>query len=151
LLGDLLTQANAASFGLFLVISKKVIHRVGATTATAAIFCFGAFGISLYGASTVASLDFAAVPPRIWGIAAFIIVFPTVLTYFLNYWALARVESSLVALFIYLQPLLATALSAVFLDEPITPRLILSSFFVFAGVFLATWRRRRPPFPSSRP
>lgn len=151
LLGDLLTQANAASFGFFLVISRNLIRRVGATTATTAIFCFGAFGISLYGAPAVVGLDFAAVPARIWGIAAFIIVFPTVLTYFLNYWALARVESSLVALFIYLQPLLATALSAVFLDEPITLRLVLSSLFVFAGVFLATWRRRRPLAPSSRP
>ena len=37
------------------------------------------------------------------------------------------------------------------LDEPITPRLVLSSLFVFAGVFLATWRRRRSLSPSSRP
>jgi drug/metabolite transporter (DMT)-like permease len=141
--GDLLTLVNASSFGLFLVISKNTIRRLGPTVATAGIFCFGALGIAAYGGAAAAELDFAAVPGSVWVLAALIVVFPTVLTYFLNYWALARVDSSLVALFIYLQPIIAAALSAALLAEPVTGRLLVSSLFVFAGVFVATQVGRR--------
>lgn len=75
-------------------------------------------------------------------LAAYIVVFPTVLAYLLNSWALARVESSRVALFIYLQPVITAVLSATFLGERITPRLVASSALVFAGVLLASRRRR---------
>jgi drug/metabolite transporter (DMT)-like permease len=66
------------------------------------------------------------------------VLFPTVLAYFLNYWALARVDSSQVALFIYLQPVLASALSVIWLGEQIGPRLVISTALVFAGVLFAT-------------
>ena len=39
------------------------------------------------------------------------LVFPTAAAYLLAQWALAHVDSSVVAFFIYLQPLIATSLS----------------------------------------
>ena len=44
-------------------------------------------------------------------------MFPTALAYLLSLWALARVESSKVAFFIYLQPLIAASLSFAILGE----------------------------------
>jgi drug/metabolite transporter (DMT)-like permease len=67
---------------------------------------------------------------------AWIVVLATAINYVLNYYALARVESSTVALFIYLQPLLATALSCALGQETISPRFAASALLVFAGVFL---------------
>jgi drug/metabolite transporter (DMT)-like permease len=136
--GDLLTQANAASFAFFLVISKATIRRVGPLAATAGVLSWGSFGIALYGGPAVARIDLAALTPAIWAIAVFIVLFPTVLAYFLNYWALARVESSHVALFVYLQPILASVLSVIWLGEEITVRLVVSSALVFLGVLFAT-------------
>lgn len=143
--GDLLTQANAASFALFLVISKDTIRRVGSLPSTVAVLCFGSLGVALYGGPAAVAVDYGTVPARVWGIAAFIVVFPTVLAYFLNYWALARVESSHVALFVYLQPILASALSVVWLGEEITARLVASSALVFLGVLFATRDFHREP------
>jgi drug/metabolite transporter (DMT)-like permease len=137
-LGDLLTQLNAASFAFFLVISKNTIRRVGSLPATAAVLCFGSVGATLYGGPAAARIDPASLPASLWAIAAYIVAFPTVIAYFLNYWALARVESSQVALFVYLQPILASALSVAWLGEAITPRLVVSSALVFAGVLFAT-------------
>ena len=147
--GDVLTQVNAASFAFFLVVSKSTVVRVGAVPATAALLCFGSVGVAFYGAESVAALDFAAVPPRIWWIGAWIIVFPTAVAYFLNNWALRRVRSSVVALFIYLQPILAATLSVIFLDEVLTLRLVVSSALIFTGVLFASrssWR-----LPASAP
>ena len=139
--GDLLTQVNAASFALFLVISRDTIRRLGPVTATAGVLCWGNLGAALYGREAIARLDWAALPLEAWLLIAYAVVFPTVTAYFLNYWALARVESSSVALFIYLQPVLAATISAVWLGEPLTPRLFASSGLVFLGVLFATRRR----------
>jgi drug/metabolite transporter (DMT)-like permease len=136
--GDLLTLANATSFSLFLVLSKGTVRKLGPATATTGFLCWGSLGTTLYGARALAAVDPLALPPRILALAAFIVVFPTVLAYFLNSWALARVDSSEVALFVYLQPILASALSVAVLGEPITPRLVLASILVFLGVLFAT-------------
>jgi len=67
---------------------------------------------------------------------AWIVLFATVINYLLNYYALARVESSTVALFVYLQPVLATLLSVALGRETITLHFAASAALVFAGVFL---------------
>ncbi len=141
--GDLLTLLNAISFGLFLVLMKPTATRLGPIVATAGALAFGSVGIALAGAHDLSQLDLAAVPGPVWGIAAFIIVGPTVATYLLNAWASTRVDSSEVAVFVYLQPVIATALSALILGEVVTPRLFASAALIFAGLFLATHSTKR--------
>ena len=74
------------------------------------------------------------------------VIFPTAAAYLMTTWALSRVESSVVALFIYLQPLIASGLSIAFLGDRIAPREILGAVLVFASVYLALRRpgRARP-------
>lgn len=135
--GDLLTLANATSFSLFLVLSKRVLARCDPLAAAAVLFGFGAVGLGLVGGGSVARFDPSRVDPVVWAIAAFIIVGPTALTYVLNYWALARVDSSVVALFVYLQPLIAGVLSwTVRGERPGVPTLV-GGGLVCAGVWLA--------------
>jgi drug/metabolite transporter (DMT)-like permease len=149
--GDVLTLINGASFAFFLVISKDVVRRVGPVAATAGILCFGSLGATLYGGAAVARTDFGAWTAAHWWLAAGIVIFPTVLAYFLNFWALARVQSSHVALFIYLQPILAASLSVLLLGEIITERLVASSALVFLGVLFATQALGREPAPAVEP
>lgn len=136
--GDLLTLVNSASFSLFLVLSKGTVRKLGPIAATTGVLCWGALGTTLYGGRALSQLDPAVLTPRILALAAFIVIFPTVLAYLLNSWALARVDSSQVALFIYLQPILASALSVMVLGEPLTARLAVASGLVFLGVLFAT-------------
>jgi drug/metabolite transporter (DMT)-like permease len=134
---------NATSFALFLVLSRNLMRRLSATVVTPIIFLLGAVPVGIYGAPSLAGLDWAAVPDRIWWMGAAIIIGPTVGTYLLNNWALARAESSQVALFIYLQFLVAAPLSALFLDDPVSWRLLPAALLVFAGVGLSARARRR--------
>ena len=67
----------------------------------------------------------------------------TALPYFLNAFALARVDPSIVAVFVYLQPVIGFLMAVVFLGERIGPNFILAAGAIFAGVFLVT-RRRTP-------
>lgn len=61
----------------------------------------------------------------------------TLLTYFLNNWALAKISGGKVSLFIYLQPLITTIFSIAILDEKITWRLVCASLLIMIGFVTA--------------
>jgi len=135
--GDLLTLVNATSYSFFLVISKPILSRHSSLAVTAELLLFGAIGISLFGMPEVAALDPHAVPASIWWAAAFVVLFATVGAYILSAWALKRVESSTVALFIYLQPVVASTLSVALLGESLGSETFISAALIFAGVGVA--------------
>ena len=144
LTGDLLTMTNATSYSFFLVISKPILARYSSQAVTALLLGYGAIGISAVGARDLAAADLTKVTASTWGWALFTVVFATVGAYLLNSWALKRVESSLVALFIYVQPLIASSLAVVLLGEKITLPLLVAAGLIFAGVFVALTTRPSP-------
>ena len=107
------------------------------------LIVLGAIGILIAGAEPLSKVDFGTLPPQFWWLAAYAIVFATVLAYFLNYYALRHTDSSMVALFIYMQPPIATALSMIFLGERPGPRFWIAAAGVFVGVFLSVRDRAR--------
>lgn len=141
--GDMLTLVNALSYSFFLVISKPILSRHSSLGVTTWLLTFGAVGISVVGAPQLATVDYAAVPTGVWWAAAFVILFPTLGAYMLNSWALKRVESSVVALFIYLQPLIASVLGVVWLGESLGAGTIFSAALIFTGVGIALTGTRR--------
>lgn len=145
LIGDLLTLTNATSFSLFLVMSKGLLTRTDPVGATAVLMTFGAVGIGAVGLPDLLATDLGSVSTAAWVMIAYIAVFPTALAYLFQYWALVRVDSSEVALFIYLQPLIAASLSVLFLGERLSWILVLGGSMIFAAVYLrwATERAQR--------
>lgn len=135
--GDLLTLVNALSYSLFLVISKRILARNDALAATAVLMSFGAAGVLVVGWVPLSTFHPVSVHAATWAWGLFIVLFPTAGAYFLIYWALARAESSLVALFVYLQPVVAAALSVSIRGEALTARTISGAALIFAGVWLA--------------
>ncbi|MBI3534049.1 MAG: DMT family transporter [Deltaproteobacteria bacterium] len=59
------------------------------------------------------------------------------MTYFLNFWALAHAKSTHVAIFIYLQPVVASAVGWLWFHEIITLRTVLSSVLIFLGLLIS--------------
>jgi len=144
LLGDALTLVNALSYAFFLVISRRLLSRIDPLGATVVILGFGSLGMLLPGLTALPGFDPGLVTPRTWLLGAFIVLLPTAAAYFLNYWALARLESSVVAFFIYLQPLIATTLSVLFLGERLTPSIVAGGSLIFCSVYLTLHRKSRP-------
>jgi len=54
-------------------------------------------------------------------------------------WTLARAEASLVALFVYVQPVVAAALGVAFQGESLSLRTVTGAVLIFGGVYLVTW------------
>jgi drug/metabolite transporter (DMT)-like permease len=144
LVGDLLTLGNAASFSIFLVLMRNLGRRVDPLMTTAVCFAIGTVIIGAYGGSAVDSENVRALlSPTVLPLALFGIVACTVLVYFLNNWALHHTHSSQVALYIYLQPVVATGLSMhLGWDDP-GPRFYLATALVFCGLLLqSSWGRQ---------
>jgi len=144
LTGDLMTLINALSFSFFLVISKPILARHPSSVVTALMLGYGAIMITAAGAYDLAHADLGAVPAQAWGWGIFVILFPTVAAYGMNAWALKRVESSLVALFIYVQPVIGASLSVLLLGERLTQGFFVAASFIFAGVFIALIAKPAP-------
>ncbi len=134
--GDLLNLANACSYGLFIVLSRRVMVRHDPLAATAVIFLFGSLGMLLYGEDELLATDLTRLSPRVVGGMVFAILGATVLTYFLNYWALKRTNASHVALYIFLQPVVAASLGTWLMGDHITPRFLVATALVFLALFL---------------
>lgn len=135
--GDILTLVNALSYSLFLVLSKPVLERERTIPASALLLAFGALWLVPVGAPALAGLDLPAIGLRTWALALFIILGPTVGAYALSTFALRRVASSVVAFFIYLQPLIGAGLSIGLGYERLTSRMCAAAVIVFCGVFIA--------------
>ena len=138
--GDILIFINFTCFGLFLVLSKSMIEHHSSLGLSVLVMSLGSvilLPFSLKGLYLNYDL-WLSQPWWIWFAAFYSIVFATVITYSLNYYAMGYVESSKVALFIYFQPVVAGSLSVALGREEITDRLLVSSALIMLGLLLST-------------
>ncbi len=143
--GDILVLLNSLSYAIYLAISKKLISKYGSLKSIAWLFLFGAIINVPIGAISLSSVELAEVSTQAWVALAGVVLFPTILAYYWNTWALARVEPSVVAVYVYMQPLIGTFLAITILGEAWNPRIFVAMGLIFVGVFLVTkkWNRKR--------
>ncbi len=152
LAGDLLTLANATSYGLYLALTGRVMRRHDPLGATTVVFGFGTLGILIYGGPELARAPLGSLELPTLGAMAYTILGATVATYYLNLWALRHTHASRVALYVFLQPVVATTLSVLLLQEPVTWRLLTAGALVLAGLTLReSPRRARAEIPPQKP
>jgi drug/metabolite transporter (DMT)-like permease len=136
-LGNLLIVVAMFFYALYLVHSKAMVMRYGPVTVSAYVMLFSAFGTLPLGLSGLATVDLGAVRAVTWAWVAYIVVFPTIVAYFLNIWALRRVSPNLVAAYIYLQPIFTALVApAVLSGERVTLRAAVAGLTIFVGLAL---------------
>lgn len=140
--GDLLIVTNSLCYGTYIAISKDLMTRYSALTVITWIFIVGSIATIPVGAVSVSQVALADVSPAVWLAIAYIILVPTVGAYYLNAWALGRVPPSTVAVYIYLQPLIAFSLAPLLLGEKLSWKTVVASVLIFAGVLVVTRRGR---------
>jgi drug/metabolite transporter (DMT)-like permease len=142
--GDLLIVANSLCYGAYIAVSKDLVRKYNALTVITWIFIIGSVATIPPGLISLSQIQLSNVSWKVWIEVAYIIVLPTAITYYLNAWALARVPPSTVAVYIYLQPLIAFVVAPIVLGETLGARALISSLLIFVGVFIVTRSRRRP-------
>lgn len=129
--GNLLIVANSLSYACFLVLARTLAGRIAPTTFVALLFAsalpfVAPLGVVAWTSFTPTGTDLA--------LLAFIVAVPTVGAYGLNQLALQRAEASLVAAYVYLQPLLATVGAMVLLGERPGIRVLIAGVLILLGL-----------------
>lgn len=135
--GDLLTVVNCICYAIYLSISKPFWEKNNRLWATAWMFLFGSVGLTGLAVPDWIGFEWPVFTPLLFGCVIFAIFGGTLLAYFLNNWALAFSPSSNVALWVYVQPVIAAGLSWVWLGIPVNLRTVASSLLIFVGMVLA--------------
>ena len=136
-LGALLIVINCLSYALYLVLSKPSMTRLSARRVVARMFAVGTLVLLPIAAWPMTRQKWGTLSPGAWLSLALVIAGPTIAAYLIQAWALRHADSSLVATYTYVQPVLATILGATFFDEVIHPIVIAAAVLIFAGVALA--------------
>ena len=136
-LGDLLTFGCALAFALFTVFGKPVTLRHSSVTVNTYGYVGGALCMAPVAAWQLHGFPLAGVSAAAWLSLLYMAMFSSVLCYLIYYWALTHISASRVSAFSYLQPVLATAMGVVLLDEPLTASVVAGGATILAGVYLA--------------
>ena len=144
-LGIILTITNALCFALYLGICRPVIQRYSVVTLMKWMFLF-AFVVSLpFSAGQMASLDYAAVPAKVWWEVGYLIIFATFVAYFLIPIGQKRLRPTLVSMYNYVQPIIATIISIIIGLDHFTWKKGVAMVLVFTGVWIVNQSRSAAP------
>ena len=136
-LGNALIVIGMVCYAAYFIYSKSVVGRYGPVTVSFYVMLFAGAGVLPLGLGALEKVLVSDVESSVWWWVGYIVVFPTILTYLLNIWALQRVSSNVVAVYIYLQPLFTAAVAPLVLPgERITFRVLTAGLTIFAGLGL---------------
>lgn len=141
--GDILVILNSMCYATYVAVSKRLVTHYGALKSIAWLFLFASIINVPVGLLSLSTIDVSQVSLIPWLALAATVIFPTIMAYYWNAWALARVEPSVVAVYIYLQPLIGTILAIFVLGEAWKPRIFAAMALIFTGVFFVTRKRKR--------
>ncbi len=135
--GDLFIFINAVSYGLYLVLVKKLMKKYHPITVISGVFMAGFIPVCLAGGHELAQVQWQKMTPLVWCSISFVVVFTTFTAYLLNIYALKNTSSSLVGIYIYSQPIFATLISILMGKQELSRLTVLAAILIFSGVFLA--------------
>jgi len=135
--GDLITMCGGLSFAAYTVLGRPVVRDLGPLRSTALAFAGGGTAILLVAAPAARRQDWRALSPAALSGLLYVVVGATVLAYLFYYLALDRLEPSKVAVFMYLQPVVAALVAYFVTGEALTPRFFAGGTLILAGVLVA--------------
>lgn len=141
--GIFLMFLNSLSFSLYLGIFKPVIAKYSIVTFMKWIFLFSALMSLPLSLREVVSLEWTKIPSvQMWELG-FLIVFATFVSYFLIPFGQKRIRPTLVSMYSYIQPIIATIISIILCMDILTWQKLMAALMVFAGVFIVSRSRAK--------
>jgi drug/metabolite transporter (DMT)-like permease len=141
--GDLLMVAAALCMALYSIWSKPLIGRSGPIPFTAMSMGVGAVCLILLSCWRGSFEPVASFGPPQWIAATYLGAFGAALIFYLWAFALERTTPTRVAISVTVNPITASLVGAMLLNEPLRWNLAAGIVAVFAGIWIATTAGRR--------
>lgn len=139
-IGDIMILVNALSYGIYLVLVKSLMMRYHPITIVKWVFLIGFWIVLPFGWQDLQQVDWANLSTSIWAATTYVLIGTTFFTYLLNAMALKTVNPSTASIYIYLQPLIASAIAVMVGKDNITIVTVVAALLIFAGVGLVSKR-----------
>ena len=150
-IGDLIISMGVITWALFTVRGKPLVQALGSVTAITTTMTAGAILFLPLGIYNTVTFDYRSVSTQAWIGLSFITLITSSIAYPMWFWALKYMEASKLTVFIFLQPVLASLLSYIFLSEELTTHFVSGGLIVIVGVILTVRSKRSNRPPAIRP
>ena len=143
--GNFLVFVNAASYGLYLVISKNLIKKYHPIVLVKWLYLIGLFYTVPFGYSELMAVNWQEMPTNIYWNIGFVVIFTSCITYLFNLYGLSKLKPTTVSVFIYLQPVIATIYALIVGSDSLNFIKIGATLLIFSGVYLVTRQVENSP------
>ena len=140
-LGDAFIGINACSYGIYLVLVKRLLRKYKPLTVIKWVFTFGLCFVLPFGFQQLQMVEWHTFSTTIWAAVLYVLLFTTFFAYLLNVFALQKLSPAIVSIYIYLQPLLATTIALLAGRDNLSFIKIVAGILIFTGVFFVSWKK----------
>jgi len=140
LLGDFLVLIAVIAWAVATVMAKPIAIKYGTFRVIGLAMVYGSALYWPYGFYRTDLSSLGKISAEGWFSALYMAIVVSVLAYFLWYWVLKYMEATRVAVLQNLQPIIAAAIAAVMLAEPISRNFVIGGIIALAGIILTERR-----------
>jgi drug/metabolite transporter (DMT)-like permease len=140
-LGDVLIVVNAISYSFYFILVKPLILKYAPLQVIRWVFTMGPIFILPFGWQEFVEAPWHAFTQTDYAAIAFVVLGATFLAYLFNIYGLRHLQASGTGAYIYLQPIFASIVAAIFLQEDLGWQKLMAGICIFAGVFLVNRKR----------
>ncbi|MEH7086508.1 DMT family transporter [Neobacillus drentensis] len=141
IMGDLLSFFSVISVVGYLLIGQSIVKKVSHWLYSFCVFFSAAIVLTIYNVSTGVSLT--GYPAKEWGIFLLLATVPTV-SHVINNWLLNYVNATTISMSILGEPVGATILAVILLNEHLVTWQIVGGMLVLFGVFFFLSQKQKP-------
>jgi len=149
-LGVVFMLINCMSFAAYLGIFRPLISKYSVCTFMKWMFLFSMLISLPFSAKGLFTTNYAAIPPSVAAEIAFLIIFATFVAYFLIPVGQKHLRPTVVSMYSYLQPIIATVLSVIIGMDTMNWQKLTAIVLVFVGVALVN-KSRAAAQPAASP
>jgi drug/metabolite transporter (DMT)-like permease len=136
--GNFLVFLNATFYGLYLIISKKLLAKYHPIHVIKWMYLIGVFLVLPFSFQELRTIQWELFSETAYFHLFFIVVFTTFFNYLFNLFALTKLKPTTVGAFVYLHPVFAS-FYAVFVGSDVLSMVkVVATFLIFIGVFLVS-------------
>ena len=141
--GDLLTLVSTVTWALYTIYGRSFVSTHDPAVVTAHVLGFAALMVAPSFLLRSGWTELAGLSPTGWACLLYLGLACSGVAFMLYYAALEHLEAGQVAAFIYIEPVIAQALSVAFLGEPLTASLLAGGAAILVGLWLVSHAESR--------
>tara|TARA_R110002049_G_scaffold280816_3_gene460252 strand:+ start:1733 stop:2635 length:903 start_codon:yes stop_codon:yes gene_type:complete len=136
--GDLFIFINATSYAIYLVLVKPLMNKYEPITVMKWVFLFGFLFVFPFGFNQFTEIDWNSFTSNTWLAFLFVVIATTFFAYLFNIYALKSVNPSVVSIYIYSQPIVATMVALLIGQDELNLLKMVSALMIFVGVYMVS-------------